>query len=160
MDDTVDLYGRAYASYRSANMYKKALVAGCQCRPDPWSVAELARHEQYADVGSADRAKAHVAAVKVVLADAGVTPVAAPSAITAKSEPAAGTDVAAVLQPVPVAKPTKTAAKAQPTDKSLRRNSVPTRIAQGAKQPAGLFNTGMGLGGSGLTWPGDTPKSR
>ena len=40
--------GRAYASYPVAFKYRKTLVQGCQCRPQPWTEAELARHRAYA----------------------------------------------------------------------------------------------------------------
>jgi hypothetical protein len=44
----VDLTGRAYGSYPTAFKYRKTLVEGCQCRPQPWSEAERARHRTYA----------------------------------------------------------------------------------------------------------------
>jgi hypothetical protein len=47
-DSMVDLSGRAYASYPTAFKYRKALVEGCQCRPQPWTETELARHRSYA----------------------------------------------------------------------------------------------------------------
>jgi len=43
-----DLTGRAYASYPTAFKYRRTLVQGCQCRPQPWTEAELARHRAYA----------------------------------------------------------------------------------------------------------------
>src|SRR5262245_58068019 len=48
IDSMVDLGGRAYASYPTAFRYRKTLVEGCQCRPQPWSEAERARHRAYA----------------------------------------------------------------------------------------------------------------
>jgi hypothetical protein len=48
IEDMVDLTGRAYASYPTAFRYRKTLVKGCQCRPQPWSEAERARHRAYA----------------------------------------------------------------------------------------------------------------
>jgi hypothetical protein len=48
IEDMVDLMGRAYASYPTAFRYRKTLVKGCQCRPQPWSEAERARHRAYA----------------------------------------------------------------------------------------------------------------
>lgn len=44
----LDLTGRAYASYATAFKYRKTLVQGCQCRPQPWTEAERARHRAYA----------------------------------------------------------------------------------------------------------------
>jgi Protein of unknown function (DUF2865) len=48
IDAMLDLTGRAYASYPTAFKYRKALVQGCQCRPQPWTDAERARHRAYA----------------------------------------------------------------------------------------------------------------
>jgi Protein of unknown function (DUF2865) len=48
VDSMVDLTGRAYGSYPMAFRYRKTLVKGCQCRPQPWSEAERARHRAYA----------------------------------------------------------------------------------------------------------------
>jgi hypothetical protein len=43
----LDFTGRTYASYPNAFRYRRTLVAGCQCHPQPWSEAELARHRGY-----------------------------------------------------------------------------------------------------------------
>ena len=45
--DMLDFGGRSYASYPNAFKYRRMLVAGCQCRPQPWTEAELARHRSY-----------------------------------------------------------------------------------------------------------------
>ena len=63
----LDMTGRAYASYPTAFKYRKTLVQGCQCRPQPWTEAELARHRAYA--GDADGSRT---------ADAQAGPSAAP----------------------------------------------------------------------------------
>lgn len=44
----VDLTGRSYGDMPTAFKYRKTLVAGCSCRPMPWSEAELQRHQSYA----------------------------------------------------------------------------------------------------------------
>jgi Protein of unknown function (DUF2865) len=49
VDGAVDLQGRQYGRMNTAYMYRKTLVAGCQCKPDPWADSELARHQHYAD---------------------------------------------------------------------------------------------------------------
>jgi len=61
VDTMVDPMGRAYALLPNAYKYRKTLVQGCRCRPQPWSEAELARHRAYAD-GRAAVAEAHPAA--------------------------------------------------------------------------------------------------
>ncbi len=48
IESMVDLTGRAYASYPTAFRYRRTLVEGCQCRPQPWSQTERARHRGYA----------------------------------------------------------------------------------------------------------------
>lgn len=48
MKSAVDLTGRAYARLPIAFMHRKTRVAGCGCRPEPWSVEALSRHEGYA----------------------------------------------------------------------------------------------------------------
>jgi len=48
IESMLDMTGRAYASYPVAFRYRKTLVPGCQCRPQPWTEAERARHRGYA----------------------------------------------------------------------------------------------------------------
>lgn len=47
IENMLDMTGRAYGSYPIAFKYRKKLVQGCQCRPQPWTEAELARHRAY-----------------------------------------------------------------------------------------------------------------
>lgn len=47
VEGMLDMTGRAYGSYPTAFKYRKKLVQGCQCRPQPWTEAELARHRAY-----------------------------------------------------------------------------------------------------------------
>jgi hypothetical protein len=47
IDTMVDLTGRAYGSFPNAFKYRKTLVPGCRCRPQPWSEAERRRHRAY-----------------------------------------------------------------------------------------------------------------
>jgi hypothetical protein len=46
--DAVDSSGRSYARLPAAFLYRKKLVAGCACRPEAWSDAEVSRHQVYA----------------------------------------------------------------------------------------------------------------
>jgi hypothetical protein len=48
VESMLDLTGRAYSSYPTAFRYRRSLVQGCQCRPQPWTEAERARHRAYA----------------------------------------------------------------------------------------------------------------
>ena len=47
VETMVDLTGMAYNSLRNAFKYRKTLVQGCRCRPQPWSEGELERHRAY-----------------------------------------------------------------------------------------------------------------
>lgn len=51
----VDLTGRAYARLPNAFRYRKTLVAGCQCKPEPWSQSEVDRHRHYAGLEAPDK---------------------------------------------------------------------------------------------------------
>ena len=44
----VDLAGLTYPSLNTAYLYRKQRVAGCICRPVPWSTSERDRHRGYA----------------------------------------------------------------------------------------------------------------
>lgn len=44
----VDQQGRPYVQLPNAFKYRKQLVDGCRCRPEPWSETELDRHRVYA----------------------------------------------------------------------------------------------------------------
>ncbi len=48
IEGMVDLTGMAYAALPNAFKYRKTLVQGCLCRPQPWSETELNRHRAYA----------------------------------------------------------------------------------------------------------------
>jgi Protein of unknown function (DUF2865) len=43
-----DISGRTYERLPRAYSYRKSLVEGCRCKPEPWTVAARARHEFYA----------------------------------------------------------------------------------------------------------------
>lgn len=57
-ESMVDLSGLAYASLPNAFKYRKTLVQGCSCRPQPWSETELQRHRGYAQPAIAGPASA------------------------------------------------------------------------------------------------------
>jgi Protein of unknown function (DUF2865) len=46
--DAVDQSGKPYGRLPAAFLYRKKLVAGCACRPEAWSDAEVGRHQVYA----------------------------------------------------------------------------------------------------------------
>jgi Protein of unknown function (DUF2865) len=48
INDAVDNSGKPYARLPAAFLYRKKLVAGCTCRAEAWSDAEVSRHQAYA----------------------------------------------------------------------------------------------------------------
>ncbi|MBS0240971.1 MAG: DUF2865 domain-containing protein [Proteobacteria bacterium] len=152
----VDLTGRAYAALPQAFRYRKTLVDGCKCKPDPWAQSELDRHRGYALEQRA--APTRAASTPAALAS-NSTPVP-----TESSQPA---DRAANLPADPLAAvpPTvATSAQSTPTPPrtrsrsgtSIKSASHTPRDPQASNQrkpgkPPGLF----GLGASNMRWPGD-----
>jgi uncharacterized protein DUF2865 len=63
VDTMVDLTGLAYSLLPNAYKYRKTLVEGCRCRPQPWSEAERARHRAYAEGRQPPQFPARAAAV-------------------------------------------------------------------------------------------------
>jgi hypothetical protein len=81
-DGMVDLGGRAYSQIPNAFRYRKSLVAGCACKPAPWSDAELYRHQRYAALEAAAKGEKPTApntAIAVVARPA-AEPIAVPGA--------------------------------------------------------------------------------
>jgi hypothetical protein len=57
VSDMVDLSGRSYSALPHAYLYRRTLVEGCRCRPEPWSAAEAERHRLYKLNETEDRAR-------------------------------------------------------------------------------------------------------
>lgn len=49
MRRAVDQSGLAYASLKTAFLYRKKYDASCTCRPHPWAASEKERHRKYAE---------------------------------------------------------------------------------------------------------------
>lgn len=47
IDDARDVHGQPYAKLANAFRYRREYVAGCACRPPPWSHEERLRHAMY-----------------------------------------------------------------------------------------------------------------
>lgn len=45
--ELVDTMGRPYTRLPTAFLYRKTLVAGCACKPEPWALSERMRHANY-----------------------------------------------------------------------------------------------------------------
>ena len=56
--EMIDLQGRPYTDLPTAFRYRKKLVDGCRCRPEPWSASERDRHRRYSqDIPNPDRSE-------------------------------------------------------------------------------------------------------
>jgi hypothetical protein len=155
IDDAVDQTGRPYARLPTAYLYRKARVAGCLCRPEPWSAAELLRHERYA--------LAEQPARQIPMDPSRPVRAAAIDALAEREEPAADEEAASAGTPAepsglvaflhqrerPLAEPVE---RRQPRGREARRHgSRPTAISMPKPPPGG------GWGQSKYTWPGDPP---
>ncbi len=155
MSQATDNNGRTYGSLKTAFLYRKTLVSGCQCRQPPWSETEVQRHRVYAEAAEVEKPKQ-------VVTEA--TPDAtAAKVVTAKA--ASETDGAAT-PPIRAAKVSRPVvnASAKPITFASRPRLQPTYgpkpvmiAAPVAKSPAALSG-GMGLGAAKMQWPGDTPR--
>jgi hypothetical protein len=163
IDEAMGLDGRAYTSLTNAFRYRKTLVAGCGCRPAPWSEAELARHQGYAAAEARASAEREAEAVEEGEARAGSLAAArlaaAREVIVEDERPAAaGADVAH-----PAERPATAARRAParggpsqpwPRPAAIARTApAPDPRLARAPRPAGAPM--MSLGGGGLRWPGD-----
>lgn len=102
-----DLTGRVYGRLPEAFLYRKEMVGGCTCKPEPWSAAELARHEAYAVAEAQQKEEAQAVAA------------AAPDAGGAEQQgdgtPGTVTETAALPQgQMPATAPARPRAQAQP----------------------------------------------
>ena len=98
--EMIDLHGRPYTALATAFRYRKKLVDGCQCRPEPWSASEQERHRRYAqDSPNPDRIERNAVAFSgppIPLLPSGSRasrdPDRASSGVHARSEDAARSD--------------------------------------------------------------------
>jgi Protein of unknown function (DUF2865) len=52
IEQAIDLDGNKYMSLPTALSYRSQLTASCQCQPQPWEEAALAKHRKYAEVAA------------------------------------------------------------------------------------------------------------
>jgi hypothetical protein len=81
MSNAVDLNGRSYTRLKTAFMHRKQLVAGCTCKPAPWSAASIMRYQMYAlnDGLDINGARLGIGTVAVVAGQYPDAPPAAPA---------------------------------------------------------------------------------
>lgn len=126
--DMTDLTGRVYARLPTAFRYRKALVDGCRCKPDPWARSEVERHREYAE---AEREQRPADANAVIDEQPTDTP-------TANEDPGDPKDAA---YPTPVAAATEQPGPPHPapaTDASIaprRAQTVPPRTRPSVRHP-------------------------
>jgi hypothetical protein len=145
--EATDGNGRVYGLLNVAYKYRKSLVAGCQCRPAPWSEAEAARHQQYAEAEAVKSAAEAAQAAKMASVQEPAKP--APDA-------KAATVVADAVEAK--AKPAKTTKLAGNVRAAANSSVAPTRRTQPSYAPTPPPSGAMALGGGGLVWPGEAPK--
>jgi hypothetical protein len=150
--DMVDLTGRTYARLPTAFRYRKTLVEGCKCKPEPWAQSELDRHRRYALTETVEQRQQRERD-----AAAGDKPDTARP--LAEPEPGDDPDFSTrpVAAPEPVEQPRPRTRRAERLDGRPSPQKGPLRsapLAKPASQPSipGFF----GSGGSGpKRWPGD-----
>ncbi len=101
VEHMTDISGRVYGRLPEAFAYRKTLVAGCTCRPEPWSETEVGRHRAYAEIEAA-KARGEIPAA---VADARIDSIGARANREARIETGA----------VPDAGARRTASRAQAT---------------------------------------------
>lgn len=161
----VDLTGRAYAKLSNAFRYRKTLVDGCKCKPDPWARSEVNRHLAYAAQAAA--ASRSVASAPASPEAGSTTKVAETTTEQPEPPEAHRASEVATESAVPPRAPRATRDKPTATqprlaDRSERRAPItsikapdqPTRVA-GSRSQRPLKTSPYGLGGGGLRWPGD-----
>jgi|LNFM01.1.fsa_nt_gb hypothetical protein len=163
----VDVTGLAYARLPNAFRYRKTLVDGCKCKPDPWAASELDRHRAYALAEQATNGSGSTPTAK-----SDGAPASAPAEVIAGSPaPSSEKPVRATTMtqlpteeaPAPVARPAprlSSAPAARASQRPTQRVSDHMPKPSAAPRPerpmpsaplSGLF----GNGGSSLRWPGD-----
>lgn len=173
IEDAQDLSGLAYSRTPNAFRYRKALVDGCACRPEPWSEAEMNRHRTYAQQEEATQTTKITAAVPAAKSTADATVNAANATPPDKLRNATDDTIS------DTPKPSKTSVTGEDKPERLLRTQrrtaqIPTlqpryrestshgqRKARPAIASVGSVNAplfGSGFGGQPkYTWPGDAP---
>lgn len=149
--DMVDITGRAYAHLPTAFKYRKTLVAGCKCRPEPWAVSEIERHQGYAAADAADTETAKAAAPAAQAEAKGGAPAPAAGGGGAAS-PDAGGAAGVVAAALPPPRPRLARTEARPRPTAQASGHQPPMPAPARPSGSGWP---FGAGAKGLVWPGD-----
>jgi hypothetical protein len=99
VESMLDMTGRAYASFPIAFRYRKTMVQGCQCRPQPWAEAERARHQGYAAVQPPQGSQSEISNVTSIDSPNAMTPFPTTDGL---ADVAARGDFNAIARPDPI----------------------------------------------------------
>lgn len=167
MNEAMDLQGRAYTRLPNAFLYRKKLVNGCACKPEPWSATEINRHRNYAIAEGKPVPALPSSMGGVTVIAGGNYPDPAPPVEPVIDEPSAP-PTAAPLQfataaeaapekPVRIVKTEKSRfSRPEPTAAPAARK--PASVAAAASQQSGPpVQAWFGTTTSKYSWPGDNP---
>jgi hypothetical protein len=156
-----DGQGRIYGLLAVANRHKKTVVPGCQCRPDPWSAAELGRHAQYAVADAEKLAAERTAQLKLSSNDKTIGEKAATAGDLEPKEDVAPVADSATKAPITVKAAARSNAASRPaTQRSAHiqaqiQAQIPATRPPQPASPAPVASAGFG---GGYSWPGDAPR--
>jgi hypothetical protein len=163
----VDLTGLAYSRLPNAFRYRKTLVDGCKCKPDPWAASELDRHRAYAlaeqAMNTPDKMASGTPSAPVTPVPAEVVAGAPTRDETRLVQAATVTTDTTDVSPPPVSRPSSRASTPPPARLPQRpTHRVAGQMQKPAKtspkvspKPPAPFSGMFGSGGSTLRWPGD-----
>jgi hypothetical protein len=173
IEDAVDLTGRVYSRLPTAFKYRKTLVQGCSCKPEPWSDAEIERHRGYALGEEA------AAGGKRPVSGTAEIPVPPPSgsqeSVTVGDATEAGADTIQLefmpeelapargdVDALPVGRArkalrTQAADHSQPLARGHHRSTTSQPPARARQQAGAKASGGFWGGPQQYTWPGDAP---
>jgi hypothetical protein len=144
IESAVDLTGFAYGELPNAFKYRKRLVQGCRCRPQPWTETELQRHRAYAEQGTQT-------------AGGGEAPLPGSEPGTPRQTVGAGEGAGTSAEPSSTRGAAAEPVHRAPVD-DTRVIQRPAPVARQAPQPFWPFGNGGSTWGSNTSryvWPGD-----
>ena len=163
--EMVDLTGRAYSKLPVAYRYRKTVVEGCKCKPDPWAQSELDRHHRYALNETAemrwrkDRASAER---EVAAKEDNAEKAARPGPDVPPPEPEAPDPAEAqrreIGRPIAEAQPRPRGnrpVRGEARANSIRQTGQPPAAVKSAAPAGHSAPYGLGAGGKKSSWPGD-----
>lgn len=165
MEEAVDLTGRVYSRLPTAFKYRKTLVQGCSCKPEPWSEAEMDRHRIYAlneEAAQGDgKTPGKVGAITAPAMSGPVGDIKVTDATNATDSPPQ--PKVAAQEPATMAEATSPkSARAKSAEAAAQRGrsrntAVMPPVRVKAQAPQTASSNFWGGGTSKYMWPGDAP---